>query len=106
MAGRNNILIKWIGLSFDTFNLLHRWFGRIVVLEAVAHTVAWIAATLSTGGWAAVRKSITGDGMIMYGFIVSVPVRAILPTLLTLPGCCCLRHHDCTGELHSTTRFL
>jgi hypothetical protein len=71
MAGRNNILIKWIGLSFDTFNLLHRWFGRIVVLEAIAHTVAWGAAVYYGGGWAAVEKAITTDPMIRYGFIVS-----------------------------------
>ena len=73
MAGRNNILISWIGLSFDTFNLLHRWFGRIVILEAIAHTLAWGASAFSaTGGWAAIKKAITTDPMIMYGFIVSL----------------------------------
>ena len=71
MAGRNNILINWLNMSFDTFNLLHRWFGRIVVLEAVAHTVAWMLATISRGGWAAVQKSITEVPFITYGFIVS-----------------------------------
>lgn len=70
MAGRNNPLISWIGLSFDTFNLLHRWFGRIVVLEALAHTIAWGAATFSAGGWAAIQKAITTDPMVKYGFIV------------------------------------
>jgi hypothetical protein len=72
MAGRNNILISWIGLSFDTFNLLHRWFGRIVILEAIAHTLAWGASAFSTGGWAAIKNAITKDPMIMYGFIVSL----------------------------------
>jgi hypothetical protein len=80
MAGRNNILINWIGLSFDTFNLLHRWFGRIVILEAIAHTVSWGVEAFytpgsekgSTGGWAAIEKAITTDPMIMYGFIVSL----------------------------------
>lgn len=38
-AGRNNPLIKVLRVSFDTFNLVHRWLGRIVVAEAVAHTV-------------------------------------------------------------------
>jgi len=32
MAGRNNPLINLLGISFDTFNLLHRWLGRIVML--------------------------------------------------------------------------
>lgn len=40
-AGRNNVLIWLLGISFDTYNLFHRWLGRIVVLEAVVHTVAW-----------------------------------------------------------------
>lgn len=39
-AGRNNPLIQVLRVSFDTFNLVHRWLGRIVVAEAVAHTVA------------------------------------------------------------------
>jgi hypothetical protein len=71
MAGRNNILINWLNLSFDTFNLLHRWFGRIVILEALAHTISWMVATVSARGWAAVAASIQGSQMIMFGFIVS-----------------------------------
>lgn len=39
-AGRNNPLIPALRVSFDTFNLVHRWLGRIIVAEAVAHTVA------------------------------------------------------------------
>ena len=72
MAARNNPLIKWLNLSFDTFNLLHRWFGRIVVLEALAHAISWAASTVSTGGWSAVQKAITTNPMEMYGFIVSI----------------------------------
>jgi hypothetical protein len=71
MAARNNPLINWLNLSFDSFNLLHRWFGRIVVLEALAHTFAWVASTVHTKGWAAVAKSIQSSPFIMYGFIVS-----------------------------------
>ena len=41
MAGRNNPLIKMLNISFDTFNLMHRWFGRIVVSQALAHTIVW-----------------------------------------------------------------
>ncbi|PVH86809.1 hypothetical protein DL98DRAFT_285643 [Cadophora sp. DSE1049] len=77
MAGRNNILINWLNISFDTFNLLHRWFGRIVVLEAVAHTVAWAMSSYSRGGWAAIQASITGTPFITYGFIATVAFVAI-----------------------------
>ncbi|KAJ5961269.1 FAD-binding 8 [Penicillium vulpinum] len=41
LAGRNNPLIPILHISFDTYNLLHRWLGRIVVLESVVHTIAW-----------------------------------------------------------------
>ncbi|KAL1994156.1 hypothetical protein VTN49DRAFT_2825 [Thermomyces lanuginosus] len=40
-AGRNNILIWLLGVSFDTYNLFHRWLGRIVAVETVVHVIAW-----------------------------------------------------------------
>lgn len=36
-AGRNNPLIPLLGIPFDTFNLIHRWIGRAVAIEAVVH---------------------------------------------------------------------
>ena len=44
LAGRNNPLIPLLGISFDTYNLIHRWLGRIVVLEAVAHTFCYMVS--------------------------------------------------------------
>lgn len=41
LASRNNPLISILHISFDTYNLLHRWLGRMVALEAVVHTIAW-----------------------------------------------------------------
>ena len=49
LAGRNNPFIALTGISFDTMNLIHRWFGRIVVLEALAHTIAWMTNKVRTG---------------------------------------------------------
>lgn len=69
MAARNNPLINWLHLSFDTFNLLHRWFGRIVVLEVLTHAIAWGAEELKTGGWSGIDKELTGTGLVMYGFV-------------------------------------
>lgn len=88
LAGRNNPIIKLTGISFDTMNLVHRWFGRIVVLEAIAHTVCWMANKVHTSecsryyaprhdankcaeGWIAVQSSIQNSEFIMTGFIVS-----------------------------------
>ena len=48
IAGRNNPLIKMLDVSFDTWNLLHRWFGRIVVLETLAHVIAWMVNKVHT----------------------------------------------------------
>ncbi len=48
-AGRNNPLVRTLGISFDTFNLMHRWIGRIVVLESLAHTVAWTINKVDAG---------------------------------------------------------
>ncbi|KEY75278.1 hypothetical protein S7711_08622 [Stachybotrys chartarum IBT 7711] len=39
----NNPLISWLGISFDLHNFFHRWLGRIVALEALAHTMAHLA---------------------------------------------------------------
>ncbi|RFU27015.1 hypothetical protein B7463_g9330, partial [Scytalidium lignicola] len=77
MAARNNPLINWLHLSFDTFNLLHRWFGRIVVLEIITHALAWGAAELKTVGWAGISKAITGTPLITFGFIPLVTGVAI-----------------------------
>jgi predicted ferric reductase len=72
LAGRNNPIIKLTGISFDTMNLIHRWFGRIVILEAIAHTVCWMALKVQTKGWATVQASINGSTFIMSGFIGTV----------------------------------
>ena len=41
MAGRNNPLITLLNISYDKFNLFHRWFGRIVVVESLVHVLAF-----------------------------------------------------------------
>lgn len=77
MAGRNNPLIGLLGMSFDTFNLMHRWFGRIVVLEAVCHTFAFLAASAATAGWAAAFNTTVTVPFILYGFIATCAFVAI-----------------------------
>jgi hypothetical protein len=41
-AGRNNPFISLLRIPFDTFNLMHRWLGRMIVVQAVAHSLAVI----------------------------------------------------------------
>lgn len=43
-AARNNPLIPMLGLQFDTFNLMHRWIGRLIIGEAVVHMACVVAS--------------------------------------------------------------
>ncbi|KUI63208.1 Ferric reductase transmembrane component 3 [Cytospora mali] len=69
MAGRNNPLIRWLGMSFDTFNLLHRWLGRIVVIEAVVHTITFWIGSHTEQPWSAVFAHTFQHPFLLYGFI-------------------------------------
>ncbi|KAI1648501.1 FAD-binding domain-containing protein [Daldinia loculata] len=78
MASRNNPLIPLLGMSFDTFNLMHRWFGRIVALEAVCHTFAFWAASAATGGWSSVLNTTVTVPFLLYGFLATIAFVVIL----------------------------
>lgn len=69
LAGRNNPLIPLLGISFDTYNLMHRWFGRIVILEALAHTLVHLGGKgWAPEAWAAMLNS----AFLTPGFIGTV----------------------------------
>lgn len=78
LAGRNNPLIQFCGVSFDTFNLVHRWIGRIVVLEAIAHTTAWMTNKVHTLGWSAVAHSFGHSQFIQTGLMATCAFTFIL----------------------------
>ncbi|KAI9888737.1 MAG: hypothetical protein M1814_006469 [Vezdaea aestivalis] len=69
LSTRNNPLIPILRVSFDTYNLLHRWIGRIVVLEALAHTLAWGANTVIMGGHGAITAKISASKFLMWGTV-------------------------------------
>lgn len=48
LAGRNNILLKLTGIPYDTYNLLHRWIGRVVIIEALTHTLAYLVPSVKS----------------------------------------------------------
>ncbi|KAI0521099.1 ferric reductase like transmembrane component [Xylaria bambusicola] len=68
LAGRNNLLIPLLQVSFDTYNLLHRWMGRIVVVEAVVHTIAWAYVQVAAAGWHSLNEKILYETFIASGF--------------------------------------
>ncbi|EWZ00096.1 hypothetical protein FOYG_04002 [Fusarium oxysporum NRRL 32931] len=84
LAGRNNPLIPVLKISFDTCNLLHRWIGRIVVLEVVIHSIAWAIAAVADNGWEYVRRAITGGLFIGSGTLGTVAV--VMMLIQSLPS--------------------
>ena len=83
LAGRNNPLIPLLQISFDTYNLFHRWMGRIVVLEAVIHTICWAIVEHAATGWPGIWSKIMRSPFIGWGTIGTI---ALVIILLTSPS--------------------
>ncbi|KAJ5901775.1 hypothetical protein N7495_002303 [Penicillium taxi] len=72
LAARNNPLISILHISFDTYNLMHRWLGRIVVLEAVTHTVAWAVNASAEQNVSDMFTRMTDTPFFAWGFVGTV----------------------------------
>lgn len=70
-ALRNNPLIPILGVSYDTFNLLHRWCARVMVFEATAHTICWAANTMSAGGMRQIHVSLQTSTSYRWGMVAT-----------------------------------
>jgi predicted ferric reductase len=77
-SARNNPFIPLLGISFDTFNLFHRWIGRIVVLEALAHTFIWGVNNYDARGLDGLTSHLRTDLFLIYGLISTVAMLAII----------------------------
>ncbi|EED19739.1 conserved hypothetical protein [Talaromyces stipitatus ATCC 10500] len=71
-AGRNNPLILLLRVSFHTFNLIHRWLGRIIVTEAIAHTVAVLVRVGIWKGWNTIPEHLFHIPIFTYGFMATI----------------------------------
>jgi|TARA_R110002003_G_scaffold107_7_gene9018 predicted ferric reductase len=71
-ALRNNPLISLLQVSYDDFNLFHRWAARITILEAIVHTIAWMYNTSLAAGWSAVGNGLRSEGSYGYGMVGTV----------------------------------
>ncbi|KAJ5818507.1 hypothetical protein N7474_004098 [Penicillium riverlandense] len=78
MAGRNNPLIAMLHVPFDTWNLLHRWLGRIVVLESLAHVFAWAVPKAQENGWSAVGMVFGESNFMLAGLVAACGFTALL----------------------------
>jgi predicted ferric reductase len=71
-ALRNNPLIPLLRVSYDTFNLLHRWFARLVIVEALIHTAAWMVNAVDAGGMKVVSEKINSTPSYRWGTVSTV----------------------------------
>jgi DMSO/TMAO reductase YedYZ heme-binding membrane subunit len=95
LAGRNNPLIPLLRVSFDTYNLMHRWIGRIVVLESLTHVIAWTVNSVDADDWAMAAKRVRYEPFFLWGFIGWVAM-----TFLLLQSPSPLRHAFYETFLH------
>ena len=78
MAGRNNPFIRILRVSFDTFNLFHRWIGRIIIVESIIHLLAWGSVKLSTTSWTDLFHSLVSDPFLAWGLASTIAMVCIL----------------------------
>ena len=78
LAGRNNPFIYLLRVSFDTYNLFHRWIGRLVVFEAIVHTVAWAINAHAAESSKAVSESLRTKPFLSYGLLGTIAMVLIL----------------------------
>lgn len=72
LMARNNPLIPSLKISYDTFNLFHRWIGRMIVIESVVHTFAWAIVAFRGYGFDGVRKHLVHSPFLIYGTLGTV----------------------------------
>lgn len=77
-SARNNPLIPLLGIPFDTFNLFHRWVGRIVVVQSLAHTFIWGVNNYDVWGLKGLASNIRADSFLIYGVVATGSMVAIL----------------------------
>jgi predicted ferric reductase len=70
-ALRNNPLIPLLQVSYDDFNLFHRWGARICISEAIVHTACWVHNTRTGSGWQAVADGLRDEESYTWGMVAS-----------------------------------
>ena len=78
LAGRNNPFIYLLRVSFDTYNLFHRWIGRLVVVEAIVHTAAWAVNERAAKGSQGISEGLHHSPFLGYGMLGTITMIAIL----------------------------
>ncbi|KKK16804.1 hypothetical protein P175DRAFT_0258990 [Aspergillus ochraceoroseus IBT 24754] len=77
-AGRNNPLIPLLGIQFDTFNLLHRWVGRLIVVGAIVHMACVVAGKSAQMSMGEITHLIWTVPFFIYGIVALIAFVLIL----------------------------
>lgn len=72
LAGRNNPLISLLHISFDTYNLMHRWIGRTIVAQILVHTIAWFVPAVTDLGWEGAFRKLFGHWFLGSGIVGTI----------------------------------
>ena len=69
---RNNYAGRIAGVSggFNTWNLYHRWAGRIVAIESFAHMAAWMVNQVDHSGFGGISSAIKASRFLQMGLMV------------------------------------
>ena len=78
LAGRNNPFIALLRVSFDTFNLFHRWIGRIVMAEGLTHVLAWGTNEVRAYGLRKTLDRLGSDAFFKFGTLAIIAIVIIL----------------------------
>jgi hypothetical protein len=103
LAQRNNLAIQFLKVSFDTFNLFHRWLGRLVAFLSLIHVFAWLAAYKIDLRDKATIGIFKGDPFLDYGLLALAAI-----VLLSLHSLSFIRHafYEVFLHLHQSFAFL
>ena len=92
IAGRNSPLIWLTRMSFATYNIFHRWFGRIVIALAISHAV--VEFHFMVGLSKKMKKDpvenfgsfLKEQAFLLWGFVVSTS-NILVSALLIIKSC-------------------
>lgn len=77
-SARNNPFVPLLGISFDTFNLFHRWVGRLVAIQSLAHTIFWAINNYDARGPDRMAQHLRTDSFLFWGLVSTVAMVAIV----------------------------
>jgi predicted ferric reductase len=77
-SARNNPFVPLLGISFDTFNLFHRWVGRLVAAQSLAHTIIWGVNNYDARGLDGMTQHLRTDSFLYWGLVSTVAMVAIV----------------------------